>query len=101
MTELEISVAPAFTDVQVARMLGIHPVSVRRWRVKNGRAGCIKYGPPYEYRGYNVVYPVDKFRAWCAQVRVVGGVPRMNLPVTAIQPLPDDPQRAPVTNEET
>ena len=77
-----------FTDTQVAAMLGKHPVTVRKWRSKNTLAGCIKYGPPYEYRGQNVVYPVSLFRKWCASVQMINGVPHMNLPVDAPGPLP-------------
>lgn len=77
-----------FSDAQVAAMLGVHPVTVRKWRVKNTEAGCIKFGPPYEYRGPNVVYPKPDFATWCAQVRMVDGVPRINLPINATIPLP-------------
>ncbi len=77
-----------FTDLQVAALLGRNPVTVRKWRVKNKEAGCIKFGPPYEYRGPNVVYPKDKFAAWCKQVRMVNGVPCMDMPVTSVIPLP-------------
>lgn len=72
-----------FTDMQIARMLGVNAVTVRQWRVKNKKAGAIKHGPPYEYRGSQVVYPKVKFREWCAAVDVVGGVPRANLPASA------------------
>lgn len=77
-----------YTDVEIAAMLGVHPVTVRKWRKKNVPLGCIKHGPPYEYRGANVVYPKDKFSTWCSQVRIVGGVPRINLPISATIPLP-------------
>lgn len=79
-----------FTDQQVAIMLGYHPVTIRTWRKKNKQAGCIKFGPPYEYHGANVLYPKDKFREWCAQVTVVDGVPRMNVPLNAPMVLPDE-----------
>jgi hypothetical protein len=79
-----------FTDAQIATMLGVHPVTVRKWRGKNKEAGCIKYGPPYEYWGSNVVYPAEKFREWCSRVVVIGGVPRMNLPVSSVV---EGPQR--------
>jgi hypothetical protein len=72
-----------FTDTQIASMLGVNPVTVRQWRVKNKRLGVIRYGPPYEFRGPQVVYPKPKFREWCAAVPIVNGVPRVNLPVTA------------------
>lgn len=72
-----------FTDEQVARMLGKHPVTVRKWRTKNKDLGVIQYGPPYEFRGHNVVYPKSQFYEWCAKVQVVDGVPRMNLPVSS------------------
>lgn len=72
-----------FTDVQVAAMLGLNPVTVRKWRTKNKKLGLIKYGPPYEFRGPNVVYPKDRFATWCSQVQVVDGVPRANLPISA------------------
>lgn len=72
-----------FRDTQIARMLGVNPVTVRQWRVKNKRAGCIKYGPPYEIHGGDVVYPKEQFRQWCATRAVVGGVPQLNLPATA------------------
>lgn len=78
-----------FTDVQVAAMLGLNPVTVRKWRAKNKKLGLIKYGPPYEFRGPNVVYPKDRFSTWCSQVQMVGGVPRVNLPISATIPLPD------------
>lgn len=71
-----------FRDTQIAAMLGVNPVTVRQWRVKNREAGRIQYGPPYEYRGRYVVYPKPAFRAWCAAVKVVDGVPHMNLPVS-------------------
>lgn len=83
-----------FTDVQIAAMLGVHPVTARKWRKKNQEAGCIKFGPPYEYRGNNVVYPVKAFRAWCSQVRVVDGVPRINLPISATIALPKNAEAA-------
>lgn len=76
------------SDVQIAAMLGYHPVTVRKWRKKNTDAGCIKYGPPYEYRGPKVVYPMSGFRTWCSQVRIVNGVPRVNLPISATIDLP-------------
>lgn len=83
-----------FTDTQVAAMLGKHPVTIRKWRKKNQLANCIKFGPPYEYRGNNVVYPKAKFRTWCSQVQVVDGVPRINLPVSANIALPAAPAMA-------
>ena len=69
-----------FTDVQIAKMLGYNPVTLRQWRVKNKKLGEVRYGPPYEIRGGSVVYPKKAFREWCAGVQVVGGVPRVNLP---------------------
>lgn len=77
-----------FDAQQIARMLGVNPVTVRKWRTKNKTAGCIKFGPPYEYHGSNVVYRADKFAAWCSQVKMVDGVPRINMPITATIPLP-------------
>ena len=89
-----------FTTDQVAVLLGVHTVTVRRWRSWNKDAGAIKHGPPYEYRGSRVVYPKDKFRDWCSQVTKVDGVTRMNLPITSSIPLPADPdQRETVTTE--
>lgn len=82
-----------FTATQVATMLGVHDVTVRRWRSWNSKLGVIKYGPPYEYRGSRVVYPKAKFRQWCTQLQVVNGVPRINLPVSANIPLPFDPEQ--------
>lgn len=82
-----------YTDTQIAAMLGKNPATVRRWRVQNKRLGVIKYGPPYEFHGHNVVYPKQKFREWCAQVRVVGGVPKMNLPLSADRELLADPEQ--------
>jgi hypothetical protein len=70
-----------FTDVQIAKMLGYNPVTLRQWRVKNKKLGEVRYGPPYEIRGGNVVYPKKSFREWCAGVKVIGGVPHVNLPV--------------------
>jgi transposase len=72
-----------FVDTEVARMLGVNAVTVRQWRVKNKKAGELRFGPPYEIRGSSVVYPKEKFREWCAAAPVVNGVPRLNLPVTA------------------
>jgi hypothetical protein len=72
-----------FVDTQIAKMLGVNPVTVRQWRVKNKKAGEVKHGPPYEVRGGNVVYPKGKFREWCAGVEVRAGVPYANLPPTA------------------
>lgn len=77
------SASAHFTDTQVARMLGMNPASVRRWRVKNKKAGGIKFGPPYEIHGSRILYPKVAFREWCAQVKVVDGVPCMNAPVRA------------------
>lgn len=78
-----------FTDTQIAAMLGFNPVTVRQWRVKNKKAGAIKYGPPYVVKGGNVLYPKEAFRQWCSDVKVIGGVPHTNLPpsadLTAIQ----------------
>lgn len=88
-----------FTTEQVAIMLGVHPVTVRRWRSFNKDVGAIKYGPPYEYRGARVVYPKERFRSWCGQVTKVDGVPRINLPITATIPLPKDPELAPPVSE--
>ena len=72
-----------FKDTQIARMLGVNPVTVRQWRVKNKRAGCIRYGPPYEIHNGEVIYPKGAFRAWCQSRTVIGGVPQVNLPVSA------------------
>ena len=77
-----------FTATQVATMLGVHDVTVRRWRSWNAKLGVIKYGPPYEYRGSRVVYPNAAFREWCGQVTDDQGVTRINLPITATIPLP-------------
>lgn len=89
-----------FTTDQVAVLLGVHPVTVRRWRSLNTKHGAIKYGPPYEYRGARVVYPKAQFRQWCGQVTKVDGVPRINLPITATVPLPETPdQRETVIDE--
>lgn len=76
------------TDVQVAAMLGKNPVTVRKWRVKNTKAGCIKFGPPYEYHGHNVAYPKHLFHEWCSAVRVINGVPRINAPINSPFALP-------------
>lgn len=78
-----------FTDAQLARMLGLNPVTLRKWRTKNKKLGVIKYGPPYEFHGPNVLYPAGKFREWCSQVRMVNGVPCMNLPVGSTIPHPE------------
>ena len=73
-----------FTDVQVAKLLGVNPVTVRQWRVKNRKLGHLRYGPPYEVTSDGRVrYPKAKFREWCAGVQVVGGVPHVNLPTSA------------------
>lgn len=76
--------SPYFTAAQVAALLGMNPVSVRRWRALNKKVGAIKHGPPYEFRGRLVVYPKKAFYDWCASVKLVGGVPHMNLPVSAV-----------------
>lgn len=92
-----------FTTPQVAVMLGVHVVTVRKWRTKNKDVGCIKFGPPYEFRGANVVYPKVGFRTWCSQVAMVDGVPRINLPVSATIGLPREPghvQQSPVNEVE-
>jgi hypothetical protein len=81
-----------FTELQVAAMLGYHPVTIRKWRVKNTNAGCIKFGPPYEYHGRNVLYPKDQYRAWFNHVEVIDGVPRMNAPIKARIALPSEDQ---------
>lgn len=88
-----------FTDTQVAAMLGSHPVTMRKWRTKNKAFGAIKFGPPYEYRGSRVVYPKEKFRAWCSQVQLVDGVPRFNLPITAHVALPSSELQRSTVNE--
>lgn len=72
-----------YTSHEIAQLLGVNAVSVRRWRTKNKAAGALVYGPPYEYRGPNVVYPKRAFTEWCKQVRMVNGVPNINLPVSA------------------
>lgn len=77
-----------FTTEQVASLLGVHSASVRRWRTLNKAAGELRHGPPYEYRGSRVVYPKESFHKWCANVQVVDGVPRSNLPLTATIPPP-------------
>lgn len=77
-----------FTADQVASLLGVHSVTVRRWRTLNKAAGELRHGPPYEFRGSRVVYPKDAFRDWCSSVRVVDGVPRLNLPLTSAIPPP-------------
>lgn len=92
MTE-PVNLEGFLSDEQVARQLGVHPVTVRRWRAKNKKAGCIKFGPPYEFRGPNVVYPKSTFSEWCRAVRVVDGVPRMNLPVSSPVVLPVEAAR--------
>lgn len=71
-----------FSDRQVALLLGMRTGSVRRWRQKNKAAGELKYGPPYEYRGANVVYPVEAFRRWCSQTTVKDGVVCWNMPLS-------------------
>ena len=83
MSEIELPAEGYFVDTEIARMLGVNAVTVRQWRVKNKKLGELRYGPPYQYRGNEVVYPKQKFREWCATVEVVGGVPRANLPVSA------------------
>lgn len=87
-----------FTDTQVAALLGVHPVSVRRWRTLNKKIGLIKHGPPYEFRGARVVYPKEGFRDWCSQVRKVNGVPSINLPVSSNIPLPSEECERPTAN---
>jgi hypothetical protein len=73
-----------FTDTQIAKLLGVNPVTARQWRVKNKKLGELRYGPPYEITSDgHVRYPRSKFREWCAGVRVVGGVPHVNLPTSA------------------
>lgn len=72
-----------FTDRQVAKLLGMNPTTLRRWRMKNKAAGGIKYGPPYEIHGSRILYPKARFYTWCSQVRVVDGVPHINAPITS------------------
>lgn len=72
-----------YTTEQVARLLGVTQVSVRRWRCRNKTAGKLVAGPPYEYHGRLVTYPAGPFLAWCRQVRMVNGVIRRKVPVTA------------------
>jgi len=69
-----------FSEEQVATMLGKHPVSLRKWRQKNKKAGRIMFGPPYEKIGGNIAYPKDAFREWVINVEIVNGVPHMNAP---------------------
>jgi hypothetical protein len=78
-----VEIQEHFKDTEIARMLGVNPVTVRQWRVKNKRAGALRYGPPYEIHSGEVVYPREQFRAWCQAVKVVGGVPQLNLPTSA------------------
>lgn len=77
-----------FTELQVAAMLGYNPVTIRKWRGKNAKAGCIKHGPPYEYHGRFVLYPKAAYRAWFNHIEVIDGVPRMNAPIKAHIDLP-------------
>lgn len=87
-----------FTAEQIASLLGVHPVTVRRWRTLNKNAALLIHGPPYEYRGARVVYPKEDFRHWCSSVKVVDGVPRINLPITATSsthPTPEKPATFP------
>lgn len=64
----------------VAGVLGVHPGTVRRWRVWNARLGRIAYGPPYEHQGNRVWYPQDQFNRWCALVHFEHDVPSVNPP---------------------
>lgn len=70
-----------FSETAVALVLGRDVDTIRKWRIKNKEAGRVAYGPPY---GINeagaVLYPKDDFAAWCKRVRMVDGVPRMDLP---------------------
>lgn len=68
------------TGDQVAQLLGVHPVTVRRWRTKNKELGYIAFGPPYEVHARRVSYPIKAFHEWCAHVRVEAGVPKINAP---------------------
>lgn len=89
-----------YTTDQVAALLGRHPVTLRKWRTENKKIGLIKYGPPYEYRGHNLVYPKEQFAQWVSQIQMVNGVPHMNLPITANIPLPfNRPDQRATVNE--
>lgn len=85
---IDFSYLSSFAASEVALMLGVNRRRLEEWQIKNTQVGAIKYGPPYEYRGPDVVYPKEAFRVWCAQVRRVGGVPRMDLPISATIALP-------------
>ncbi|OWT55258.1 hypothetical protein CEY11_21345 [Candidimonas nitroreducens] len=76
-----------YTTTDIAVWLGKHPVTIRSWRVRNAKAGFLKYGPPYEYRDGKVVYPVQAFRDWCAGHEVIDGVVHMALPLSAVDEL--------------
>lgn len=52
------------TSDQIAEALGIHPVTVRRWRARNKAAGFHKYGPPFEVRRGRVFYLASAFMVW-------------------------------------
>lgn len=88
-------VEPHLSSADVAELLGVHPVTVRRWRVRNKEAGHIKEGPPYEYRGRTIVYPTQAFKEWCARTTVVGGVVRANAPPSVVPELAPEPAAQP------
>lgn len=97
--QLTLPHMPAFlTSAEVAQLLGVHPVTVRRWRVRNKEAGYIKEGPPYLIRGRSVAYPTDAFKAWCGESHTVDGVVHANAPAStdpALTPQPEAESQTP------
>lgn len=82
------------TGDQIAQLLGVHPVTVRRWRTKNREAGHFVYGPPYVTHGRRVLYPISEFHEWCAQVELKNGVPQINAPNKPVSSVELEIQRA-------
>lgn len=86
---MEQATVKYFTEAQIAILLGTPRAALRARRQRNNEAGRMAYGPPYEFHGADVVYPVAAFRRWCAEVPVEGGATRSNTPALPPCPLGD------------
>ncbi|MCC2596559.1 hypothetical protein LKR43_09410 [Pusillimonas sp. MFBS29] len=68
-----------YTADAVVMLLGVTPARLEDWRrLTEQVCGVLQYGPPYEYRDGEAVYPRQGFSEWCGKVPKVGGVPRID-----------------------
>lgn len=76
--------APHLTEAEVARALGVEPITVRMWRWRDRKAaeagtpGYTPKAPPYvKLPSGRVRYPQDDFFSWLNALPRVGSVPQL------------------------